>query len=38
MNRDGTRMKFMPGSQYTNGKIPKGGPDTRRSAIRVRSA
>ena len=26
MKRDGPRMKFKPGSQYTNCQIPKGGP------------
>jgi hypothetical protein len=26
VNRDGTRMKFMPGIQYTSGHTPSGGP------------
>ena len=26
VNRDGTRMKLMPGSQYTSGHSPNGGP------------
>ena len=26
VKREGTRMKFMPGSQYTRGHSPSGGP------------
>jgi len=36
VNRDGTRMKLMPGSQYTSGHNPTGGPIDSQTQARAR--
>ena len=38
VKRDGTRMKFMPGSQYTQGHSPTGDPTDNQTAASVSSA
>ena len=38
VKRDGTRMKFMPGSQYTQGHSPTGDPTDSQTAASVSSA
>ncbi|OLE83968.1 MAG: hypothetical protein AUF76_04780 [Acidobacteria bacterium 13_1_20CM_2_65_9] len=38
MQRDGTRMKFSPGSQYTSGQRPIGGPSASHTLTIVSSA